>query len=197
MKILVYGMDAADIRRIGRVLHRLGHEMQTEIDCEAAVSRIEESKIQVVIGDGRRARFSWIDLCRKLRLDRTKPYVYFLLLENPWADETYEDWATSAGVDDFLRDRADERELRHRLRVAARYVSGNPWGRQVSSTVPVCNRCRRVRDELDHWQEIEGFFTTHTGTQLSPSICPDCYIKNFGLEYSGNRVAESSGQNLT
>jgi DNA-binding response OmpR family regulator len=190
VKILVYGMDAADGHRLGRVLRRLEHAVLVENDCEKAIARIEEAQISVVIGDGRIPKFAWIDLCRQLRADRKKPYVYFLLLESSWAEESHEDWAYSAGVDDFLHELANERELRRRLRLASHHVGANHRLQQLESVVPVCSHCKKIRDEFDHWQEIEGYAGNHLGKQLSPSICPDCYIKNFGLEFRANRLSE-------
>lgn len=196
MKILIYGMEAADAHRLGRVLRRLEHEVLVANDCEAAVARIEEAKVSVVIGDGRIPRFAWIDLCRRLRGDRTKPYVYFLLLESAWADESHEDWAYSAGVDDFLHALADERELRRRLRLAAHHLNTSQRVQQLESVVPVCNHCKKIRDEFDHWQHVEGYLGSRLGTHLSPSICPDCYIKNFGLEFRTHRMGDGAAIDL-
>lgn len=166
--------------------------MLAENDCETAVARIEEAKVSVVIGDGRIPKFGWIDLCRRLRADRSKPYVYFLLVESSWADESHEDWAYSAGVDDFLHDLANERELRRRLRLAAHHVGTHHRVQQLESTVPVCNHCKKIRDEFDHWHEAGGYLEARLGRQISRTICPDCYIKNFGLEYRPNRLAEET-----
>jgi len=189
-------MDASDGHRLGRVLRRLEHAVLVENDCDQAIARIDEAKISVVIGDGRIPRFAWIDLCRRLRADRSKPYVYFLLLESPWADESHEDWAYSAGVDDFLHELSDERELQRRLRLAAHHVGANHRVQQLESVVPVCSHCKKIRDELDRWQEVEGYLGARLGKQLSPSICPDCYIKNFGLEYRNHRLAEGASSEL-
>ncbi len=196
MKVLIYGMDAADRGRIGRVLQRLGHEVTAENDCEAAVARIGEMEIETVIADGRIPKFGWMELCRRLRDGGAGPYVYFLLLESRWVDKSHEEWACSAGVDDFLEELADERELRRRLRVAANITGIFQRAQALKSSVPVCRHCKRVRDEQDHWQDIEGSLGARFGMQLSPSICPDCYIRNFGLEFNTSRVAENIRKDL-
>jgi sigma-B regulation protein RsbU (phosphoserine phosphatase) len=196
MKILIYDMEATDAHRLGRVLRRLDHEVLIANECETALARIEEAKVNVVIGDGRIPRFAWIDLCRQLRGDRAKPYVYFLLLESSWADESHEDWAYSAGVDDFLHALADERELRRRLRLAAHHLTANQRVQQLESVVPVCGHCKKIRDEFDRWQGVESYLGTRLGKQLSPSICPDCYIKNFGLEFRNHRIPQGAPVDL-
>jgi phosphoserine phosphatase RsbU/P len=187
-------MDASDGHRLGRVLRRLEHAVLAENDCERALARIDEAKISVVIGDGRIPKFAWIDLCRRLRADRSKPYVYFLLLESSWADESHEDWAYAAGIDDFLHELANERELRRRLRLAAHHLGASHRVQQLEAVVPVCSHCKKIRDESDHWQEMGTDASTGLGKELSPSICPDCYIKNFGMEFNASRIVDDGGQ---
>ena len=124
MRILLFGIGATGARRpLVGALTRLGHEVFAENDCEAALNRIGELEIPVVIADGRLPKFDWIALCRELRSSPAKPYVYFILLEGPQADDSHEIWAVEAGVDDFLDKLADETELRRRLRLAATRIS--------------------------------------------------------------------------
>ncbi len=120
MKILVFGVESTRARQpLERVLARLGHETFATSDCDAAVTCIGHEGIPVIIADGRLPKFGWIDLCRRLRAGGSKTRVHFILIEDATADESHEEWAIEAGVDDFLGQVADESELRRRLRLAA------------------------------------------------------------------------------
>jgi DNA-binding response OmpR family regulator len=120
MRILIFGIGSPGARApLVRALTRLGHEVLAENDVDAALNCIGEMEIRVVIADGRLPKFEWIDLCRQLRVIQGRPYVHFILLEGPQADDSHETWAAEAGVDDFLDKLADETELRRRLRLAA------------------------------------------------------------------------------
>jgi two-component system phosphate regulon response regulator PhoB len=120
MRVLIFGVGSPGARKpLERVLTRLGHEAWAENDVEAALNLIGEMEIRVVIGDGRLPKFEWIELCRRLRAGGARPYVYFLLIEDPHADDSHEIWAAEAGIDDFLDELANEREVRRRLRLAA------------------------------------------------------------------------------
>ena len=124
MRILIFGFGSPGSRRpLERALARLGHETFAENDSDAALSRLGEMEIRTVIADGRLPKFEWIDLCRRLRTDPTLPYVHVILMEGRDADQSHEDWAIDAGVDDFLGHLVDETELRRRLRPAARRLS--------------------------------------------------------------------------
>jgi len=140
MKILLFGIGASRGKQaLERELGRLGHETFVENSCDAALARIEEAEIRVVIADGRLPKFDWIDLCRRLRENRAMPYVYVILIESGDADQSHEEWAIDAGVDDFLCDPADGLELRRRLRPAAYRVSATRRMRELGEVprVPV------------------------------------------------------------
>jgi DNA-binding response OmpR family regulator len=124
MRILIFGLGSPGSRKpLERTLQRLGHEVFSENDGDAAISRIGEMEIPVVIADGRLPKFDWIELCRRLRANPPASYVHFILL-SPQADDSHEIWALDAGVDDFIDKLNDETELRRRLRpVVARQPS--------------------------------------------------------------------------
>jgi len=45
---------------------------------------------------------------------------------------------------------------------------------ELRRLLPVCARCRRVRDDDDLWQSVEGYLARHTNVELSHGLCPDC-----------------------
>jgi PAS domain S-box-containing protein len=48
--------------------------------------------------------------------------------------------------------------------------------RTLSSLLPMCSSCRRIRDDGDGtWSQLELYLSkTHSGTQVSHGICPEC-----------------------
>jgi len=44
----------------------------------------------------------------------------------------------------------------------------------LSGEMPVCTRCRRIRDNDDNWLPFEMYIQTHTDADLSESLCPYC-----------------------
>jgi hypothetical protein len=35
--------------------------------------------------------------------------------------------------------------------------------------------CKRVRDDTDYWDQVETYIHTHTGSNFSHGICPQCF----------------------
>lgn len=40
--------------------------------------------------------------------------------------------------------------------------------------VPICARCKSVRDDSGFWQSIEAYVSDHSEAEFSHSLCPDC-----------------------
>jgi CheY-like chemotaxis protein len=64
------------------------------------------------------------------------------------------------------------RELSHALSVV----------KQLNSLLPICSYCKKIRDDKDYWQSVEGYISRHTNTQFSHSICPECFEKHVKPE---------------
>lgn len=46
--------------------------------------------------------------------------------------------------------------------------------RQLSAILPVCSHCRKVRDEDGRWQGLDRYIVTHTTSEVTHGLCPDC-----------------------
>ena len=48
--------------------------------------------------------------------------------------------------------------------------------------LPICMYCKKIRDDKQYWQQVEGYISEHSEAQFSHGICPDCYKKYFQPE---------------
>lgn len=44
----------------------------------------------------------------------------------------------------------------------------------LKSIVPICIKCRRVRDDHQYWKQVEQYFEENTGLLFSHGLCPSC-----------------------
>jgi PAS domain S-box-containing protein len=69
----------------------------------------------------------------------------------------------------------EERErLLHQLQSALAEV------RVLERILPICMYCRKVRDDVDFWDNVETYIARHTETRFSHGICPPCYERVMG-----------------
>jgi PAS domain S-box-containing protein len=50
----------------------------------------------------------------------------------------------------------------------------------LSGLIPICSRCKKVRDDSGYWDSVETYIERHSKTQFSHSLCPDCARELYG-----------------
>jgi DNA-binding response OmpR family regulator len=176
VKILAVEDDAVARAVLRQALRRLGHEAVEAADGEAAWELLQKGDgVRVVVSDWMMPRADGLDLCRRIRSRVGSEYTYFILLTSRDATEENQTSAADAGVDDFLTKPLDLAELWTRLRVAERILKYTTQVRQLEEMLPICSYCKKIRDDQNYWQQLEGYISERTGSDFSHSVCPDCY----------------------
>ena len=47
--------------------------------------------------------------------------------------------------------------------------------RHLQEILPICSYCKKIRNDDNYWDTVEGDISEHTNSRFSHSICPDCY----------------------
>ncbi|HUR56322.1 MAG TPA: response regulator [Opitutaceae bacterium] len=177
MKILTVEDDAVARAVLKQALKRLGHDVVEAVDGESAWALMQEEPVRVVVSDWIMPRADGLDLCRRIRARLGTEYIYFILLTSRDATQENQMEAAEAGVDDFLTKPLDLPELWTRLRVAERILRYTTQVRQLEEMLPICSYCKKIRDDQNYWQQLEGYISDRTGSDFSHSVCPDCYTR--------------------
>ena len=53
--------------------------------------------------------------------------------------------------------------------------------------VPICMSCKKIRDDLGYWNQVEVYVRNHTEAEFSHGLCPECIVKLYP-EYDENDV---------
>ncbi len=177
VKILAVEDDPVSRAILHQALRRLGHEVLEAGDGESGWALLQKEPVRVVVSDWMMPVLDGLGLCRKVRGRVGGEYVYFILLTSSGATEENQRAAADAGVDDFLTKPLNVTELWTRLRVAERILRYTTQVRQLEELMPICTYCKKIRDDQNYWQQIEGYINERTGSEFSHSICPDCYTR--------------------
>ena len=46
--------------------------------------------------------------------------------------------------------------------------------RTLSGFIPICSKCKKVRDDGGYWDDVETYITRHSEAKLGHSVCPEC-----------------------
>lgn len=174
MNVMIVEDDPVACRIVEATLKQGQHTLLTARDGIEALEKIAAHKIDVIVSDWMMPRMDGIELCRQLRLQKRRSYIYFIMLTARIGQENFR-MAMEAGVDDFLNKPMRRIELRSRLRVAERILSYVQQLRELRQLLPICSYCKRIRDDRDYWHQVESYLRTHAKVDFSHGICPDCY----------------------
>lgn len=65
----------------------------------------------------------------------------------------------------------DERRLRKQLQDALAEI------KTLEGIVPICMDCKRIRDDVGFWRDLEVFLSRNTEANFSHGLCPPCLAK--------------------
>ena len=57
----------------------------------------------------------------------------------------------------------------------------------LKSIVPICIKCRRLRDDHLYWKQVEQYFEENAGVLFSHGLCPSCYDNEMRSLNEGHR----------
>jgi len=51
--------------------------------------------------------------------------------------------------------------------------------RTLRGIIPICSSCKKIRDDKEHWNQIEIYIKEHSDAEFSHGICPECAEKLY------------------
>jgi CheY-like chemotaxis protein len=52
--------------------------------------------------------------------------------------------------------------------------------RMLGGFLPICSHCKKIRDDNGYWEQVEEYIKSHSLTEFTHSICPECAKKLYG-----------------
>ena len=180
MKILIAEDDPVSVKILQFTLEHYGHEVVTATNGIEAWNSFDADPVRVIVSDWMMPGIDGLELCQKVRERPRTDYTYFILLTAINTGRNNLRKAMDAGIDDFLAKPLDREAILMRLRVAERILEFTTQIRQLKELIPICMYCKRVRDDSNYWDQVESYIHTHTGSNFSHGICPECFDKQMG-----------------
>jgi len=191
MRILIAEDDAVSRRRLEATLQKWGYEVLAVEDGLAAWEVLQgEMPPPLAILDWMMPGMDGIEVCRKVRERSPSRPLYIIVLT---ARGSREDVVAGlqAGGDDYVTKPFDREELHARVKVGLRVLQlqmnladrvreleeALARVKQLQGLLPICSYCKKIRDDQNYWQQVEGYISEHSEAVFSHGICPDCFEK--------------------
>jgi hypothetical protein len=49
----------------------------------------------------------------------------------------------------------------------------------LSGFLPICSNCKKIRDDNENWNPIEGYIQTHSEARFTHGVYPECAMKLY------------------
>lgn len=92
----------------------------------------------------------------------------------------FDDNGTVTGIEGIVQDitelkhaEEDREKLIQKLEKALREV------KTLSGLLPICARCKKIKDDNDQWHQIESYVREHSNADFSHGYCPECFRKEL------------------
>ncbi len=189
MDILIAEDDNNARAMLGLTLQRWGHRVFATADGQSAYEAlIADNSPPLVILDSSLPKLDGLTLCRRLRENPSKQFLYIILLTANGEQTGIAD-DLDCGADDFITKPLNYEELRARINVGGRFVTSQQRlserileleeqlkrFKQLQGLLSICSYCKRIRNDENYWQRVEEFIIEHSDAHFSHGICPKCF----------------------
>lgn len=191
MRLLVADDDVSIRRFLASLTADWGYESVTASDGDEAWSILSGADAPLLaILDWNMPGRSGPQVIREVRAASLEIQPYLLLLT---ARDRKDDIVAGlrSGASDYIVKPFDQDELQARLSTGARMIASQSelaqrvlelgqaldQVKRLQGLLPVCAYCRKIRDDLNYWREVEDYLARNTDVSFTHCICPDCYEK--------------------
>ena len=208
LRVLVVDDEPGIRRLIQTSLRGWGYEVLAASTGEEALAILErEDAPALAILDWTMPGMDGLELCRRVReLPKPlKPYLIFVTARARTQDIVT---GLTAGADDYIVKPFQRDELHARVRVGERLLELQATladrvkeledalarVKLLHGLLPICSYCKKVRDDRNYWQQVEGYIEEHSEAQFTHGICPDCRAKYVDPELERLRQQRRQGE---
>lgn len=198
LRILIVEDEALIAEELQERLARLGFQTAAIVDTAAkAIDAVERTRPGLVLMDIRikgptdgietaqfiRAHYklpvifltAHSDSATLRRAKLTAPFGYVL---KPFQERellvAIEMATTMHSLERHLSERTAE--LQHTVEVLQRALAEV---KTLRGLVPICGRCKKIRDDAGYWENLETWLSAHTDAEFSHGYCPECFDREI------------------
>jgi CheY-like chemotaxis protein len=157
-------------------------------------SNVPAGDIELVLMDIKMPDMDGVEACRRIKADSRYQDLPIVMV-TAMTESGYLQSAFAAGAVDYVTKPIERLELLTRMRstVKLKHEMDRRKAREreleqalkeikvLRGILPICARCKRIRDENGQWYSVESYIKGHTEADFSHLICPECLDRHFPL----------------
>jgi PleD family two-component response regulator len=190
--ILIVDDTPENLTLLRSMLTEKGYRVLAAINGELALKAVRTNLPDLILLDIRMPGMDGYEVCKQLKSEEKtrKIPVIFISALNEVDDKVK---ALSLGGVDYITKpfQAEEVLARIKTHLALRSLQKSLEDKNaqlqkaldeikiLQGIIPICTNCKKVRDDENFWNNVEGYLKKRLDIELSHSVCPDCSKKLF------------------
>jgi PleD family two-component response regulator len=186
-RIMVVEDNVVNRKLLGSLLGRQGYRTVEAEDGERAVALAQADPPDLVLLDIMMPKLDGYATCAALKEDprtRDVPVIFISTLDQEldkvrafsaggvdYISKPFQVQEVYARVRTHLAIRQLQRELEQRVADLEEALS---QVRTLKGLLPICARCKAIRDDKGYWQKVETYVMAHSEAEFSHGLCPQC-----------------------
>ncbi len=191
MRILIAEDDIVSRKVLTSFLEKWGYEVIAVENGNDAIEILKgENAPNFAILDWMMPDKDGTEVCQWLREQDKGAFVYVILLT---AKTEKDDIVAglSSGADDYITKPFNQAELKQRVKAGERIITLETKLqskiseledalqniKQLQGILPICAWCKKIRGDDEYWHNVEDYISSHSDTDFTHGICPECLDK--------------------
>jgi PleD family two-component response regulator len=186
-RIMIVEDNVVNRRLLAGLLGRQGYATVEAEDGQRAIEMAQADPPALILMDIMMPRLDGYATCQALKEDprtRDVPVVFISTLDQEldkvrafsaggvdYISKPFQVQEVYARVRTHLAIRRLQRELERRV---AELEAALAQVHTLSGLLPICARCKAIRDDKGYWQKVETYVEAHSEAEFSHGLCPQC-----------------------
>lgn len=191
--ILVVDDNSNNLHLLTTLLSDSGHKVSTALDGQSAILLSESFYPDLILLDVMMSGLNGFETCKRLKSSpKTKNIPIIFITARTDTDSIVKGF--EVGAIDYIfkpinaatllarvkthlelkKSRDNQEKLIAELQEALSQI------KKLSGLLPICAKCKKIRDDKGYWNQIETYIANHSEALFTHGLCPHCAEKLYG-----------------
>jgi len=185
--ILIVDDIPRNLQVLALLLDKAGYRVSMAMDGAKALEMVKVEPPDLILLDVMMPDLDGLEVCRRLKADAAVREIPVIFLTAKAELEDLQEGFRLGAVDYVTKPfRGAELLARVAIHVKLRQALERERGlrrsleetlaqvKTLSGLLPICAKCKKIRDDNGYWNQIEAFISAHSDADFTHGICPDC-----------------------
>ncbi len=177
--ILIVDDSIEILQVLGALLTQRGYEIAIATDAEKALEFVDNDYPDLILLDVMMPGLDGFELCQKIKEIEGFNEIPILFLTGLTDPGDIVKGFEAGGVD-YISKPFNDAELLARVKTHIGLKKARDEINILRGTIPICARCRKIKDEDGYWKLVEEYIESHSDLLFSHGLCDKCSLELYG-----------------